>query len=346
MASSGCARVGEDMTDPVPDPLTHRPTVAVIIPAYQCEATLGATLASVAAQSVQPAEVVVGDDGSTDSTIAVARSWEGKLPLRVVQTTQNLGPAGARHAAILASSSEMVALVDADDICFPDHLESMLAAHAQTDDGLASADVFRWIPGRAIGARPLSAASPLPPPGAQLAWLLKADYLSIASLFSRRRYDEVGGFRTQFHEGEDWDLWIRMVRAGATVVRPPQPTLLYRLSEGSVSSSEAAAQAHLRMLRVTADEAGDDISNDERRASRTGLRLTRAACNLQASYVAAAAGQPLAARILGARAVLGIRPVAIRGLAMALAPRAVARRRLAVRYEPDVWLRRFGPGGS
>ena len=44
----------------------------------------------------------------------------------------------------------------------------------------------------------------------------------------------------------------------------------------------------------------------------------------------------------GLRAVLGIRPVALRGAAMAVAPRRVLQRRNAVRYDPEVWLRRYG----
>lgn len=317
------------------------PDVAVIIPAYQAESTLGAALASIAGQSRLPAEVVIGDDGSSDATIEVARSWGDQLPIEVVRGDRNLGPAGARHLAISRSSSGLIALLDADDVWFPDHLESMMDARAGTHDGLASADVLRWIPGRAIAAKALSAGSPLPAPGAQLRWLLRANNLSIASLFSRQRYDEVGGFRSQFVGTEDWDLWIRMVRAGAAVVRPDHPTVLYRLREGSVSSADAMVQARLAVLRAAAGEGGPD----ERSARRAGIRTAAAEGKLYEAYAAAAA-HPLAARFAGARAVVGIRPVAIRGLAMAIAPRAVARRRCAVRHDPEVWLRRYGPGGS
>ncbi|MEY2469688.1 MAG: hypothetical protein QOF21_2386, partial [Actinomycetota bacterium] len=55
------------MTDPI----------AVVMPAYQSEATIGAALASVAGQTLAPAEVLVYDDCSTDATVNVARSWEG-----------------------------------------------------------------------------------------------------------------------------------------------------------------------------------------------------------------------------------------------------------------------------
>jgi Glycosyl transferase family 2 len=318
----------------------------VVIPAYQAEGTLGATLASVAAQSVRPSHVVIGDDGSTDGTVAIARTWESHLPIEVVRTGSNLGPAGARHAAIGATTSALVALLDADDVWLPDHLESMVSTWATTEDGLATADVLRWIPGRAVSARPLSAGSTLPPPGDQLAWLLRENLLSVASLFSRSRYEDVGGFRLQFRGTEDWDLWIRLVRAGAVIVRPDHPTVLYRLRHGSVSSAEAMLDARLDVLRTAAREVADASAAVERRALRAGERLVRAEAHLGAAYAAAAAGRSMVARLESLRSVRGVRSVAVRGLAMAMAPGAVARRREDVRHDPDVWLRRYGPGGS
>ena len=310
-------------------------TLAVITPAFQAEATLDAALASVAAQTQLPNEVVIADDGSTDGTLAVARAWETRLPLRVIATGANLGPSGARAAAINASSSDLLALLDADDVFLTDHLELMTAAYAKTNDGLASADTLRWIAGLAISETPLSAMAPVPPPAQQLDWLLVANHLSIASLFSRAGYESVGGFRSEFRGTEDWDLWIRMVRNGATVVRPSQPTLLYRLSEGNVSSEDRLVAAKLQVL----DAAAREGSAAEQRAIAIGRRRLRAAASLNDAY-AKASGR--GARLAGLRALRGIRPVAMRGAAMALAPRYAARRRAEVRFDPDVWMRRYG----
>lgn len=312
--------------------------VAVIIPAFQAAATISEALEAVVAQTVRPAEVVIGDDGCTDDTIAIARSFAGRLPLRVVPTGGPKGPAVARHTAIQAASAPLLALLDADDVWFPDHLAAMQAAHATTDDGLASADPLAWIPNQAVSDKPLSVGSPLPPPHEQLNWLLTENRLSISSLFTRARYDAVGGFRSQFHGTEDWDLWIRMVRAGATVVRPDHPTLLYRLSRTGVSSDDAMGEARRAVLEHAAREGGPD----ERAAVRVGLRHNAAARNLTAAYRHAAEGDSWRARTAGLRAVAGIRPVAVRGLAMAVAPKRVAARREAVRYDTDVWLRRYG----
>lgn len=312
-------------------------SLAIVTPAFNAESTLDAALASVAAQTVRPDEVVIADDGSTDATAEVARRWQDRLPVVIVATGGNRGPAAARAAAIAASSSELIALLDADDAFFADHLEAMLAAYATTADGLASANTLRWIPGRVVSDTPLSSIAPLPPRREQLPWLLRANHLSIASLFSRARYDAVGGFRDEFRGTEDWDLWVRMVRAGAEIVRPTEPTLLYRLSAGNVSSDDGLIAAKLQVLDAAAREGGAA----EQPVIHAARRKLVGASHLQEAYVHAECGRVVAARVAGLRAMRGIRPVALRGAAMALAPRSVARRRERVRFTPAVWMRRY-----
>ena len=319
-------------------------SIAVIMPAYRAAATINYALASVAAQTLTPTEVVVYDDCSTDDTLEIARVWEDRLPIRIAQGDRNLGAGPARRAAIDASTSDLIALLDADDYWFPDHLETMVATWRTTHDGLASADPLRWISGRALGALPLSAGSSVPPPGEQLAWMLRGNQLSTSTMFSRQRYEHVGGFRAQFRVGEDWDLWIRMVRAGAVVARAGHPTLLYRLHEQSTLSRDEGVSDIIGVLDATAAD-GPFASDAERRGHRTGLRRAHAHKNLADAYAAAAEGRTMTARVAGLKATRGVRSVALRGLAMAVAPRAIARRREAVRYETDTWMKRQGPGG-
>ena len=312
-------------------------SIAVITPAYNAALTLDATLASVAAQTMLPDEVVVADDGSTDDTLAVLARWSARLPLRVVSTGGRRGPAAARAAAIAASSSRLLALLDADDCMLTDHLALLRVAYDATDDGLASADTLRWIPGRTVSETPLNALAPVPPRDGQLHWLLRGNHLSIASLFSRSRYDAVGGFRAEFHGTEDWDLWIRMVRAGArggaTALADAAvpPVRGQRVVRGPTRGRQAAGPRSGRTRRRRGRPAGD------RRAARIRLE---AAASLQAAY---RFGTGWAARRAGLGALRGERRVAVRGAAMAVAPRTVARRRDAVRFRSGAWMRRYAP---
>src|SRR2546423_15298997 len=94
--------------------------IAVIIPAFNAAGYLDQALASIAAQTEPPAEVVVADDGSTDDTVERARRWESRLPIKIVQLPGNAGPGPARHAATSAAEAPLLAIIDADDLLLPD----------------------------------------------------------------------------------------------------------------------------------------------------------------------------------------------------------------------------------
>ena len=311
-----------------------QPAIAVIIPAFNAVDTLGQALASVAAQSCAPAEVIVGDDCSTDDTAAVAGHWAGRLPVRVVKTPTNSGPAAARHTAITASAAPILALLDADDVWFPDHLES-LASTWERFGGVAMADALRWVPGQAIARVSWSELLPVPPPPQQLLALCLENFGFIGSLFARTDYDAAGGFRAQFHGTEDWDLWIRMARRGVPITSAGHPTVLYRLTAGSVSSEDRLIDPKIAVLEHARREAA---SAAELAALRRGLRRLHAERHLFTAYRLAGEGGAAAARLHGLAALRGTRRVARRGLAVAVAPASTAARRAAARQPPQARL--------
>ncbi|MDA9218046.1 glycosyltransferase family 2 protein, partial [Schleiferiaceae bacterium] len=89
--------------------------LSVIIPAYNAAATLGEALCSVEQQHVQPFEVVVVNDGSTDETAAVIQSFMDRLPLVCVDQA-NAGLGAARNAGMRAAKGDAWAFLDADDV--------------------------------------------------------------------------------------------------------------------------------------------------------------------------------------------------------------------------------------
>ena len=94
------------------------PLVSVVVPVYNVAAFLREALHSLVAQDYEPFEVVVIDDGSTDGSGAIARSYPGVRYLR----QENQGPAAARNAGIAAARGEIVAFADADDVQLPTRL--------------------------------------------------------------------------------------------------------------------------------------------------------------------------------------------------------------------------------
>jgi len=99
------------------------PLISVVIPVYNRESLIGEAIESVLSQKTSfPFEVVVSDDGSTDSTPEVAAAYGD--PVRVVRSPENRGGAAARNAGILAARGEIIALLDSDDLMLPGRLEN------------------------------------------------------------------------------------------------------------------------------------------------------------------------------------------------------------------------------
>ena len=108
------------------------PLVSVIVPAYQAQETLGAALSGALTQTYPRVEIVVCNDGSTDATDAIASAY-GDL-VRVVRQP-NGGLPSARNAAIRAARGDLIALLDADDLWFPPHVQAAVQMLGRIPDG-------------------------------------------------------------------------------------------------------------------------------------------------------------------------------------------------------------------
>jgi glycosyltransferase involved in cell wall biosynthesis len=116
--------------------------VTVVIPAYNAEATIDETLQSVRAQTYPSLEIVVVDDGSTDSTAQIVER-HAVADARVLLIRQpNQGVAAARNAAIAAGRGQFIAPIDADDVWHPSKIEKQLAA--MRDGGSKVGLVYTW----------------------------------------------------------------------------------------------------------------------------------------------------------------------------------------------------------
>ncbi len=93
------------------------PVISVVVPAYNAAGTLGRALDSLAVQTYAGLEVIVVDDASTDATLAVARTYQERLPgLRVIaRTTNSGGVGGPRNDGLRAATGDYVMFLDADD---------------------------------------------------------------------------------------------------------------------------------------------------------------------------------------------------------------------------------------
>jgi glycosyltransferase involved in cell wall biosynthesis len=106
---------------------TPLPTCTVVVPAYNCERTIAATLDSAFFQQLSDIEVIAVDDGSTDATPAVLHQLAQDEPRLRIITQRNAGVSAARNAGIWAARANIIALLDSDDLWDTTHLATHVA---------------------------------------------------------------------------------------------------------------------------------------------------------------------------------------------------------------------------
>jgi glycosyltransferase involved in cell wall biosynthesis len=227
-------------------------TVSVIMPAYNVARYLAESIDSALAQTYRDFEIVIVNDGSTDTTLAIAERYCRRHPDRIVLVSQaNRGLAGARNTALGVARGEVFALLDSDDTWLPTFLaEQMRILDAEPGVAIVTGNAFnRGGPEDGLPVRPVDDRRPLP----NLVEILRDETaVFIMSVFRREVFDTIGGFDERFRTNEDYDFWIRAALAGFRFARNPTPLGQYRRHASSLSASEVRMIAGiLRVFRKT-----------------------------------------------------------------------------------------------
>ena len=191
-------------------------TVAVIIPCWNQGRLLGEALASVALQTVAPAQVIVVDDGSTDETAEVASAD----PHVTVIRQDRKGTAAARNAGMARAKTDLIAFLDADDLLTAMSLELRIAALRGTasDGCFGVVEEFR---DPVDLARPVRAKA--------------AARLAGASLVTRAAAAVVGAFDESLPGGEVVDWVSRFDAANLCWTSVPEVVLRRRVHDANKS---------------------------------------------------------------------------------------------------------------
>jgi glycosyltransferase involved in cell wall biosynthesis len=212
-----------------------RPVVSVIIPAYMTAPYIGATLASVMAQTFKDYEVVVVNDGSPD-TDDLERQIEPYRHRLLYIRQEHRGPGASRNAGIRASQAPLIAFLDSDDLWEPEYLEVQVRAleSDQTIDVIYPNAVF-------IGDIPEAGRKIMefhPSEGEVNFESLVTRRCNVSYSVTARREAIVraGMFDESLMSAEDFDLWIRVVKQGGRIAYHRRVLLRYRRRPGSLSS--------------------------------------------------------------------------------------------------------------
>ncbi len=117
--------------------MTLSPLVSVIVPVYNVEAYLDQCIESILAQSHTNMEILVVDDGSTDSSGALCDRWAERDARISVIHQPNGGLSAARNTALDVMTGQLVTMVDSDDVLHPDFIATLLDAMSQHDADIA-----------------------------------------------------------------------------------------------------------------------------------------------------------------------------------------------------------------
>jgi glycosyltransferase involved in cell wall biosynthesis len=212
--------------------------ISVVIPAYNAAHFIGDALRSVFAQDVQAHEVIVVDDGSTDSTVNVASEFVAATVLE----GPHQGVSSARNRGVGYAIGDLIAFLDADDTWAPSKLRKQLELlNSERLAGIAisrQAYLFEgpiptWFRGPTDGGSEV---------GTQPSnWLIR-----------RECWERVGPFRTDLTHSEDTDWWARAADLGEQWVLVDEPLVIHRIHGGNASANApAVAEGVLRALRLS-----------------------------------------------------------------------------------------------
>ena len=198
-----------------------RERVSVIIPVFNGARFLAESIASVLAQTVPAAEVIVADDGSSDDSVRVARGFGG---VRVLQLP-HAGVSAARNAAVGASKGTHIAFLDSDDTWAPQKLDLQLAL-ARRDAGaglIAARQAYRFE-----GAVPPWFRGPTD--GGSEPGLMPSSWL-----LPRATWDRVGPFDETMTHSEDTDWLARATDLGVRFAQVEEVLVTHRIHDRNAS---------------------------------------------------------------------------------------------------------------
>ncbi|HWA19497.1 MAG TPA: glycosyltransferase family 2 protein [Devosia sp.] len=241
------------------------PRVSVVIPYHRSQATIAATLESVARQTFHDFEVVVVDDGSPEPAAPLVEPFRDRLPgFRLVEQP-NGKVAAARNAGIAATSGRYVAPLDADDLWHPTYLEMMVARLEET--GAVNA----YSPCRLVDTAGNATATLIQPrvDGWAIHRLMARNFVYTGSSFVylREAGDRFGHFDPAIPATCDYLIQARLLVHG-TMATVPRYLVGYRQVPGSYSRNARRMATETRRVY---ELLGDAFPSLDRRTLRRGL---------------------------------------------------------------------------
>lgn len=220
-------------------------TVSVITPVYNAEDFIRDCVSSVIAQTYTDFEYLLVDDCSTDKSREILISLQNiDARIRLIFLEQNLGPAGARNAAIAEAEGQYLAFLDSDDLWFPKKLEYQLKVIQKENASIVFSSYFKFSDSSRGVLKQVDV-----PRRVTYSMLMKSNYIGCSTAI----YDteKVGKtYMPDIRFRQDYGLWLKILKKGHVAIGISRPLVKYRVRKTSVSSNKLrSAVYHWKVLR-------------------------------------------------------------------------------------------------
>lgn len=206
------------------------PCFSVVVPAFNCERYVRESLHSALRQSYPPLEIIVVDDGSTDSTAEVVAQMSGPCPIVYVRQ-ENQGPAAARNRGVAIAKGEWIAFLDADDVWDP----AKLALHREYIAAYPEIFFFwsdmNYIDERGAPRKRKNWGDPF----AERIFNRPICPLPSSVVMRKEIFSRMGGFDSRLHCYEDLEFFARVI-SGFPGKILPRELLAYRCHDDQLHS--------------------------------------------------------------------------------------------------------------
>lgn len=222
--------------------------VSVVIPAFNSQTFIREAIVSAMEQTITPLEIIVVDDGSSDETYKIVRSFKD---IKLIKQP-NQGSGSARNNGIFQARGKWVAFLDSDDKWKEDHIESLMLVLSSNHDAALSYSGKIWTDPNGEVIQSATVQNEYPS-GWVFRKLLENNYISSTSCVVVRRdvLLQCGGFRTDpvFRNGEDYELWLRIC-ATHPIVSSCRKSVFYRRHGNNQTLKKSNyALGHLEAVR-------------------------------------------------------------------------------------------------
>jgi teichuronic acid biosynthesis glycosyltransferase TuaG len=217
--------------------MSDAPLVSVITAAFNAEAFITETIASVQAQTLTDWEMLVADDASGDRTAEIVAAVAAQDPrVRLIRLQHNGGVARARNAALAETRGRFVAFLDSDDLWLPEKLERQVTFMKERDAAV-SYTAFRRTDesGTQLGR--------LVKVPRRLTYRQLLKNTAIATLTGMADTAKTGPLRMTEARRDDFILWLSILKRGYVAEGLQEDLARYRVVKGSLSSKPKRSAA-------------------------------------------------------------------------------------------------------